>query len=134
MDHCVGRVLAALEESGQLEDTVIVYTSDHGDMMGDHGFWTKQIMYEASAGVPMIVAGPDIPVGKTVTTGASLLDLAATAVDVTGAQHDEISIALPGRSLRDFTAFSICADRASEVTSCKDPSLRPLPRGVRAAS
>lgn len=111
MDHCVGRVLTALEKSGQLEDTVIVYTSDHGDMMGDHGFWTKQIMYESSAGVPMIVAGPDIPVGKTVTTGTSLLDLAATAVDVTGAEHDEISGALPGKSLRKIANQPDNADR-----------------------
>jgi choline-sulfatase len=100
MDNCVGRILAALDKSGQREDTVIVYTSDHGDMMGDHGFWTKQVMYEASAGVPMIAAGPGVPRGHTSATGTSLFDLAATAVDVTGADHDATSRALPGLSLR----------------------------------
>ncbi|WP_254437936.1 sulfatase-like hydrolase/transferase [Ruegeria arenilitoris] len=101
MDNCVGRILTALETSGQAENTVVVYVSDHGDMMGDQGFWTKQVMYEQSAGVPMIVAGPEVPAGRRVTTGASLVDLAATAVDVTGVDHDAVSRALPGISLRE---------------------------------
>ena len=93
-------VSAALQTSGQSDNTVVIYVSDHGDMMGDQGFWTKQVMYEQSAGVPMIVAGPGVPRGRRVATGASLIDLAATAVDVTGTRHDEISSALPGQSLR----------------------------------
>lgn len=102
MDDCVGRVLQALEDSGQADDTVVVYVSDHGDMMGDLGFWTKQVMYDASAGVPMIIAGPGIPKARRVTTGTSLLDIAATALDVTGISDDAISKNLPGRSLRDI--------------------------------
>ncbi|MEM6662930.1 MAG: sulfatase-like hydrolase/transferase [Pseudomonadota bacterium] len=100
MDACVGRIMAALQTSGESDNTVVIYVSDHGDMMGDQGFWTKQVMYEQSAGVPMIVAGPGVPRGRRVATGASLIDLAATAVDVTGTRHDEISSALPGQSLR----------------------------------
>lgn len=96
MDACVGRVLAALEASGQAEDTVVIYVSDHGDMLGDLGFWTKQVMYESSVGVPMIAAGPGIPAGRRVTTGTTLLDLAPTAMEVTGAAADP---ALPGQSL-----------------------------------
>ena len=104
MDACVGRILGALEASGQAEDTLVVYVSDHGDMLGDHGFWTKQVMYEPSAGVPMIAAGPGMPAGRTVTTAATLLDLAATAVDVAGLSHDAESRALPGISLRELAA------------------------------
>ena len=84
MDDCVGRVLRALEESGQAEDTAVIYVSDHGDMMGDQGIWTKQVMYDASAGVPMIAAGPGFPRGRRVGTGTSLLDLAAMARDIAG--------------------------------------------------
>ena len=102
VDDCVGRILAALDESGQTENTVILYISDHGDMMGDQGFWTKQIMYDASAGVPMIAAGDGFPKGYRVKTGTSLLDIAATAVDVTGVNHDHISQVLPGISLREI--------------------------------
>jgi len=90
-----------LQDSGQADNTVVVYVSDHGDMMGDQGFWTKQVMYEQSAGIPMIVAGPGIPAGKRIQTGTSLIDLAPTAVDVTGVTHDSQSRLLPGISLRD---------------------------------
>ncbi len=100
MDDCVGRILSALEQSGQADDTVVVYVSDHGDMMGDHGFWTKQVMYEGSAGVPMIMAGPDVPEGKRIRTGTSLIDLAATAADVTGLEDRAMAEPGPGRSLR----------------------------------
>lgn len=94
MDHCVGRVLTALHASGHADDTLVVYTSDHGEMLGDHGIWTKQVMYESSAGVPMIVAGPGVNAGCRVKTGASLLDLAATALEISGSDAE-----LPGRSL-----------------------------------
>lgn len=100
MDNCVGRILSSLEASGQADNTVVIYVSDHGDMMGDQGFWTKQVMYEQSVGVPMIAAGPGIPKGREVRTGTSLVDLAATAVDVTAVNHDDMSLALPGLSLR----------------------------------
>ena len=102
MDSCVGRIINTLEATGQLENTLVLYVSDHGDMMGDHGFWTKQVMYEASAGIPMIAAGPGIPQGKRVRTGTTLLDIAATATDVCAVTEDEQSRALPGCSLRDI--------------------------------
>jgi choline-sulfatase len=111
MDDCVGRVLTALEESGQADDTVVVYISDHGDMMGDQGFWTKQVMYEASVGIPMIAAGPGIPTGRRVKTGTTLLDIAATAVDVTGIAPDAQSTALPGISLLDIANNADDPDR-----------------------
>ena len=95
LDDCIGRILAALEDSGQAGETLVVYASDHGDMMGDQGIWTKQVMYEASAGVPMICAGPGVPQGARCATTASLLDIAGTARDVAG-----LAPRGPGRSLR----------------------------------
>lgn len=124
MDDCVGRVLRALDDSGQAQDTVVLYVSDHGDMMGDQGFWTKQVMYDASAGVPMIAAGPGFPAGHKVATGTTLLDIAPTAMDVTGAKDDPISPDLPGISLRrianspddpDRTIFSEYHDGGSST-------------------
>lgn len=100
MDDCTGRVMRALDASGQLENTVVIYVSDHGDMMGDHQLWTKQVMYEASAGVPMIAAGPGVPVAHRVKTCANLTDIAATARDVCGVADDDLNATQPGRSLR----------------------------------
>lgn len=100
MDDCIGRILSALDNSGQAENTVVIYTSDHGDMLGDQGYWTKQVMYEQSAGVPLIAAGPGFKAGHMVGTAVSLTDIAATAMDICGATHDEHSVSLPGQSLR----------------------------------
>ncbi|OED43406.1 choline-sulfatase [Chromatiales bacterium (ex Bugula neritina AB1)] len=102
MDNCVGRIINAMDRSGQTENTVVVYISDHGEMLGDHGFWTKQVMYEQSAGVPMIAAGPGFPIKHRVTTAASLIDIAATAVDIGGNTSDKVSNSLAGISLRQL--------------------------------
>ena len=82
MDDCIGRIVAALKYSGHAENTMILYVSDHGEMLGDHGLWTKQVMYEASAGVPMILSGPGIPQSKQVNTATNLTDIYQTALDV----------------------------------------------------
>jgi len=111
MDSCVGRILHTLETTGQTENTLVLYVSDHGDMMGDHGFWTKQVMYDASAGIPMIAAGPGIPQGKRIKTGTTLLDIATTAVDVSRIKDDVQSRALPGLSLKAIANAADDPDR-----------------------
>jgi choline-sulfatase len=75
MDDNVGKVLDALEDAGLAGDTRIVYTSDHGDNVGARGLWGKSTMYEESAGVPLILAGPDIAGGARCATPTSHIDL-----------------------------------------------------------
>src|SRR5678815_3711135 len=75
MDDNVGSVLRALEEGGMAGDTRVVYTSDHGDNAGARGLWGKSTMYEESAGVPLILAGPDVAAGAQCGTPASHVDL-----------------------------------------------------------
>ena len=89
LDDCIGRIISALEEAGLKDDTIIIYTSDHGEMLGDKGLWTKMVMYEASAGIPMIIVGGDIPKGKITATGAHLLDIATTVVEGIGAEKPQ---------------------------------------------
>ena len=108
LDDCVGEILATLEESGQAEDTVILYLSDHGELLGEKGMWTKQVMYEASAGIPMILAGPGVPDGILRNTAASIVDVAATALDVMLDTSDDGS---PGLSLRRLAQNPDDADR-----------------------
>ena len=57
VDDLIGQVLAALDSAGFADNTTIIFTSDHGEMLGDFGLWTKQVMFEGSAGIPMILAG-----------------------------------------------------------------------------
>ena len=124
MDDCVGRVLSALEASGQADDTCVIFTSDHGEMLGDHGFWAKSVMYEGSVGIPMIAAGPGFAAGHRVATPVSLVDIAATAVDQFEASDFESR--LPGCSLRRLasvpddsgrTVFSEYHDGGSSTAS-----------------
>ena len=75
LDAQIGRILKSLKENGLAANTRILYISDHGDNLGNHGLWFKQTMYEESAGVPMIMAGPDIPKGERRKTIVNLIDV-----------------------------------------------------------
>lgn len=77
LDHNVGRILAALDAAGFGETTTVVYTSDHGDNLGARGLWGKSTLYQESAAIPMIMAGPGIP-SRRCATPVSLLDLSVT--------------------------------------------------------
>ena len=100
LDHCIGRVLEALEACGLADDTRIIYTSDHGDNIGHRGLWGKSNMYEESAAVPLILAGPDVPQGHTVSTPASLVDCYQTILESTGVPlNPEEENHMPGHSL-----------------------------------
>ncbi|MEM9202118.1 MAG: sulfatase-like hydrolase/transferase [Actinomycetota bacterium] len=96
LDHNVGQVVAALDRAGVTNDTTIVYTTDHGDMIGNRGLWAKSYMWQDSIRVPMIVAGPDVPVGVDTDTATNLVDLHATIVDTVAAGRAELGA---GRSL-----------------------------------
>ena len=85
IDFQVGRILAALEKTGQADNTLIVFASDHGDMLGDHGLYLKgPMIYEGVLRVPLVMAGPHIPIGEVVSTPVSTLDLAATFLETAG--------------------------------------------------
>ena len=86
LDDKVGRLLDALEQTGQLQNTLIVYTADHGEMAGEHGMWRKSNFYEHSARVPGIISWPGhLEEGKHVKQAISNVDIIATIVDATGA-------------------------------------------------
>ncbi|MEM7130127.1 MAG: sulfatase-like hydrolase/transferase [Chloroflexota bacterium] len=86
LDGKIGRLLAALKETEQLDNTVIIYTSDHGEMAGEHGMWRKSNFYEQSARIPMLMSWPKgLPEGRRVSEVVSLVDLVATVVELAGA-------------------------------------------------
>ncbi|MGH2356044.1 MAG: sulfatase-like hydrolase/transferase [Chloroflexota bacterium] len=86
-DTKVGQLLAALAETGFAENTLVVYTADHGEMAGEHGLWWKNSFYEESARVPLIVRWPARLAENTRFGGVvSLVDVARTLVDVAGAE------------------------------------------------
>ncbi|MGE3909398.1 MAG: sulfatase-like hydrolase/transferase [Chloroflexota bacterium] len=102
MDAQIGEVLQALDAAGLTESTRILYTNDHGDMVGKHGLWYKSVMYEDSAGVSMILAGPEIPQGKVSQTNVTLVDVFPTALQAAGVAPAAEDGDLPGRSLLEL--------------------------------
>ena len=102
MDEHVGKILTALREAGLAESTRVVYTSDHGDNLGVRGLWGKCTMYEESARIPMIMAGPGVPQAAACRTPVTLVDLSATILDAVGARDAIDELGLPGASLLDL--------------------------------
>ncbi len=96
MDEQIGRILAALDATGQAARTVIIFASDQGIAIGSHGLRGKQNMYEHTIGVPLIFAGPGIPEGRHCDAQCYLRDLYPTACDLTGI---EIPQTVQGRTL-----------------------------------
>jgi len=100
IDEKVGALVKALEHSGLRDNTLIVFTSDHGEMMGERGMWFKQHFFEWAAHVPLIMSMPKNFQSARVKQNVSLIDLMPTFVDL-GAQgtFDEYIDALDGQSL-----------------------------------
>ncbi|HBJ82527.1 MAG TPA: sulfatase [Verrucomicrobiales bacterium] len=89
IDIHIGRVLKKLEESGELANTYIIYTADHGMSIGRHGLMGKQNLYQHTWRVPFIVKGPGIAAGTRVEGNIYLLDVLATLCDLAGVQPPE---------------------------------------------
>ncbi len=84
MDEQIGLILDSLEATGKLDNTFIFFTADHGLSVGQHGLLGKQNMYDHSVRVPLMIAGPGVPAGKTISQDVYLQDLMATALDIAG--------------------------------------------------
>ncbi len=89
IDHQLRVVIGTLREEGILDDTVILFTSDHGDMLGDHGLYAKRLMYEASANIPMILMGAAADAERVAPGGVDgrlcgLQDVMVTLLDLCG--------------------------------------------------
>jgi arylsulfatase A-like enzyme len=96
LDAQVGRILDALQASGQADNTLIVFSSDHGLAIGSHGLFGKQNLYDHSMHAPLIFAGPGVPKGKRTDALCYLLDIFPTLGDLAGVQGPQGS---EGKSL-----------------------------------
>ena len=99
IDAKVGRLLAALEETGLGQNTAVVYTSDHGDMMGERGLWFKKTFFEWAMRVPLIIALPVGSAGRRIERNVSHLDLLPTLVALSGGDPQMILGQPDGASL-----------------------------------
>lgn len=81
IDEWVGRILDKVDQRGELGNTVVLFASDHGELLGDHARFTKQMAYEGSVHVPLIAAGPGIDTGRVCGDLVELMDIAPTLLD-----------------------------------------------------
>lgn len=113
-DYNVGQMLRVLHEMGLEEDTIVVYTADHGEMLGSHGLWQKTVFYEPAVGVPLIMRAPGVTQAeKRSETPVSLVSVLPTLLDLCGVSEPS---GLDGESLvrdlreperkRDTTVYS----------------------------
>lgn len=133
VDDLVGDVVAALTEAGELERTVIVFTSDNGLTFGEHRMkWWKVVPYEESVHVPLVIRGPGFPAGTTAGQVVGNIDLAPTLVDLADATPRRT---FDGRSLLALAADpEVAADRAVLLEDWPDGTSIAVPHydGVRA--
>jgi len=132
IDDRIGRVLKTLEESGAADNTIVVFTSDHGDMMGDHGLFLKGFMhYRGTLQVPMMILAPGSAACRTDAL-ASSIDLGPTLLSLCGVRgYDGIQglslepmLGEPGAAVRDYVLIE---DDIADITA----KLTPLPAKTR---
>ena len=97
-DSKIGLLTQTLEETGELDNTIVIVTADHGDMLGERGLWYKMNFFEHSARIPLVMAGPGIKTGS-VTNPCSLVDMLPTMIDIGGGDESMYGEPVDGRSL-----------------------------------
>jgi choline-sulfatase len=96
LDEYVGKIYDALQRTGALQNTLFIYTSDHGESLGEHGLWYKNNLYDVAARVPLLIAGAGLPRGKRVETPVAHVDLVAMMLEMA---QSEAAGKLRGHSL-----------------------------------
>jgi arylsulfatase A-like enzyme len=123
VDEQIGRILQALADSGELENTIIVFAADNGLALGSHGLLGKQSVYEHSVGVPLMFVGPGVPKDQKRDSLVYLLDIFPTLCDMTG-------VAAP----KDLDGMSLTKAISGEKTKLRDSlyfNYKHLQRSVR---
>jgi len=107
VDHHLGRVLDWLDATGQVDHTLVVVLSDHGEMLGDQGYWGKDNVLAAAHHAPLVLRGPGVAAGRSIDAVISSVDVAPTLLDLVGAP---VPAAMDGSTLRPFLQGRAPAD------------------------
>lgn len=90
VDKLIGDVLGTLADTGFDENTTVVFTSDHGDMLGERGLWYKKVFFEPAVRVPLVIKAPDAAQSRLISQPVSLVDLTPTLLSLAGADGDDL--------------------------------------------
>lgn len=108
IDYQIGRLIAYMEENDLMDDTLIVYSSDHGELLGDYNCVGKRSFFDSAARIPLIMAGPDLPKNVRCENPVSLVDLFPTFLQAAGTQPKE---QVSGNSLADIATGKVRRER-----------------------
>jgi choline-sulfatase len=130
LDEKIGRLLDVLQRCRMAEDTVVIFLSDHGDMLGERGLWFKMSFFEGSSRIPLMIAGPGLGEGR-IDTPASALDILPTLCELAGIDPDAAAAELDGESLLPIAGGSprqrpVMMEYAAEGSYAPLVSLRDL--------
>lgn len=112
VDKYVGKIIDYLRETAKLDDTLIIFTSDHGEMLQDKGYYSKELPYDSASKIPLIIRYPKkFPKGEMRTEFADLLDILPTCLDVCSIKYPDKERTLYGKSLvrRIAREYQFCA-------------------------
>ena len=137
LDHHLGRILDTLERNGLLDTTLVIFTSDHGTMLGEHGFYGKFFNYEESTHIPLLIHLPGQQTGSVISKTNSNIDVMPTALD-----YCDIPVPgdLQGRSLRPLIegtdadwdeTFVMSATGIGRDRDGRNPYLNDFKKGLR---
>ena len=125
LDEKIGALLETLDTCRFAENTVVVFCSDHGDMLGERGLWFKMNFFEGSARVPLMIAAPGLA-ERSIDTPTSLLDLLPTFVEFAGGSPSEIPTPLDGASLLALASGDARPDRPVHAEYAAEGSIEPI--------
>jgi choline-sulfatase len=117
VDDQVGEILAALDRRGLTDNTIVIFASDHGEMLGDHGLYTKSLPYEASLRVPLMVSGPGIQGGRVSDALVELIDVNPTICDLAGIP---VLPEIDARSLKPVLCGETLSHRSDTVSAIRN--------------
>jgi choline-sulfatase len=128
IDDKIGEIMAALESSRQSESTIVLFVSDHGDMLGERGLWFKMNFFEGSARVPLMIAAPGMPAGR-IDTPVSSLDVVPTLCELAAIDFKGVKPWVDGESLVALAngaarTTPVCMEYAAEGSSAPIVGLR----------
>ncbi|WP_096430737.1 sulfatase-like hydrolase/transferase [Labilibaculum antarcticum] len=125
LDYQIGKIIKALEESGEMDNTYIFYTADHGLAIGENGLVGKQNMYDHSMRPPLFVIGPDIEKGKKIDAEVYLQDIMASSIELAGLPKPEY---IEFNSLMSLARGEQTKSNYSAIYGCYKPDLQRMIR------
>jgi choline-sulfatase len=126
LDEAIGTLLEALQTCGFAENTVVVFTSDHGDMLGDRGLWFKMNFFEGGARVPLMIAAPGRFAPRSVSEATSLLDVLPTLLELAGGSHCDEAAPLDGASLLPLASGEASPERRVVAEYAAEGAIAPM--------